>query len=161
MRPLTELTPRRLTVLSGGTGSGKTRTCCDWSEQVLSHREPVLWLDGDQGFSPRKLARSSCFSEFFWGYVPSTSRQAYNLALAFLRLRVAGLIVLDSIDGLLPDRCEQQIWIKRFMPRLIGALHRSESRFLCTSHQLPNDHKSALRTYAHQHINLEDSYVVY
>ena len=161
MRPLSELTPGRLTLLSGTTGSGKTLACCDWSEQILSSREPVLWLDGDQSFFPQKLARNSDFNEFFWGYVPRTSRQAYNLALAFLRLQVAGLIVLDSIDGLVPGRCEQQIWVKRFMPRLIGALHRSGSRFLCTTHRLPNDDKRVLRTYSHQHINLEDCYVVY
>lgn len=160
MRLLSELTPRRLTLLSGGVGSGKTQACRDWSAQVLSSREPVLWLDGDQGFFPGKLALNSDFNEFFWGYVPCTSEQAYNLALAFLRLEVPGLIVLDSIDGLLIDRCEQQIWVKRFMPRLIGALHRSGSRFLCTTHLLGKDDKSVLRTYAHQHINLGDSYVV-
>ena len=149
MRLLSDLTPGRLTLLSGSEGSGKTLACCDWSEQALSCREPVIWLDGDQNFHPLQLIKTPDFREFFWGYTPRTARQAYHLALEFLRLQVAGLIVLDSVDGLLPNRCEQRVWVKRFMPRLIGALHHSRSRFLCTTHRLSNDEQSALNMYAH------------
>ncbi len=157
MRPLSELTPGRLTVLSGRSGSGKTATCCAWSEQILSVREPVFWLDADQNFFSVQLAKVTGFRDHFWGYMPRSSQQAYNLALAFLRLQVAGLIVLDSVDGLLPNRSQQQVWIKRYMPRLIGALYRSESRFLCTTHTVSNHDRSALSVYAYQQIKLEGS----
>ncbi len=161
MRPLTELTPGRLTLVSGAVGSGKTLICSDWSERVLLSQEPVFWLDGDQNFLPIQLAKVTGFRDRFWGYMPSSSQHAYDLALAFLRLRVAGLIVLDSVDGLLPNRFEQQVWVKRYMPRLIGALHRSESRFLCTTHTVSGLERSALTVYAHQHLKLGSSRGVY
>ena len=90
MRSLSELTPGRLTLVSGAVGSGKTLICCDWSERVLLSQEPVFWLDGDQNFFPIQLAKVAGFRDRFWGYMPSSSQHAYNLALAFLRLRVAG-----------------------------------------------------------------------
>ena len=161
MRPLSKLTPGRLTLVSGASGSGKTLICCDWSERALLSQEPVFWLDGDQNFLPIQLAKVTGFRDRFWGYIPSSSQHAYNLALAFLRLRVAGLIVLDSVDGLLPNRSEQQVWVKRYMPRLIGALHRSRSSFLCTTDTVSDRERSALTVYAHQHLKLGGSRRVY
>ena len=161
MRPLSELSPGRLTLLSGCMGSGKTSLCYGWAQQTFACGEPVLWLDGDQNCSHIKLTKGSNYNDYFWGYRPQTPQQAFDLALAFLRLQAGGLIVLDSLDGLLPSSGDQRTWTKRFMPRLIGTLHLSGSRFLCTVQATPHGDRNGLRVYAYQQIELGDSHDIY
>ena len=161
MRSLSDLAPGRLTVVGGCSGSGKTFLCGAWSEQSLALQHPVLWLDGDQTLSRLSFLNRPDYQRYFWGYRPRTPQQAFDLALAFLRLQVGGLVILDSLDGLLPVWRDQQAWAKRFMPRLIGALHRSRARFLCTTQALSGDVQSVLSVYAYQRINLEGFYDVY
>ena len=161
MSLVSELTPGRLTLITGATGSGKTSACLQWCEQMLSRREPVLWLDSDHTLSLVRLAHYAGFADYFWGFRPSSPEQGYHLALAYFRQRKGGVVVLDSIDGLIPEAGDQQAWVKRFLPRLIGALYVSKSRLLCTSHAEPSARRSRLAMYAYQHINLGWGYESY
>ncbi len=156
MRLVMDLVPGRLTVVSGCSGTGKTYLCGVWAERFMTGQHPVLWLDADQTLSWLSCLNHPDCKHYFWGYRPCTSQQAFDLALAFLRLQVGGLVILDSLDGLLPVWRDKQVWIKRLMPRLIGALYRSRACFLCTTHDAPNGAQNALSVYAYQHINLEE-----
>ena len=121
---------------------------------MLSRREPVLWLDSDQTLSLVRLANHHAFTDYFWGFRPCSPEQGYHLTLAYFRQGNGGIVVLDSIDGLVPEASDQRIWVKRFLPRLIGALYTSKSRLVCTSHAALAARRSRLAMYAYQHINL-------
>ena len=143
-----------MTTLCGVSGAGKTRQCASWAEGALAQQHPVIWIDADQNDRLCPSFRASAASSHFWGYTPYGFDQAYQLVLAFCRLNNPGLVVIDSIDGLLPDRIEQQRTLRQFLPRLIGAVYTSQSRLVCTSEPIPGDRSGALRIYSQTTLSL-------
>jgi len=148
-----------MTTLCGVSGSGKTQQCLVYAEAALTQQQPVVWIDGDRN---QRLNASFCDrskASLFWGFEPNGFDQAYQLALAFCRLKHAGLVVIDSLDGLLPDRFDQQRVLRRSLPRLIGAVYASKSRLVCTVEPNPSARSSALQIYSQTMISLGATHV--
>ena len=143
-----------MTTLCGFSGTGKTRQCASWAEGALAQQQPVIWIDGDQNGPLCPSSRASAESSRFWGFTPCGFDQAYQLVLAFCRLNHPGLVVIDSVDGLLPDRVERQRTLRQFLPRLIGAVYNSQSRLVCTSEPRSGDRSGALHIYSQTTLSL-------
>ena len=143
-----------MTTLCGVSGSGKTRQCLSYAEAALSQQQPVVWIDGDQNYALNTSFYDHPKASLFWGFEPSGFDQAYQLALAFCRLKYAGLVVIDSLDGLLPDRFDQQRVLRRSLPKLIGAVYASKSRLVCTVEPNSRVRSSALQIYSQTIISL-------
>ena len=148
-----------MTTLCGVSGSGKTHQCLVYAEAALTRQQPVVWIDGDRNHTMNTSFCARSKSSLFWGFEPSGFDQAYQLALAFCRLKHAGLVVIDSLDGLLPDRFDQQRVLRRSLPKLIGAVYASRSRLVCTVEPIASVRSSALRIYSQTIISLGVSHV--
>lgn len=98
----------KMTEVFGKWKSGKTSICIESVKQHMDKypKEPVLWLDLEDVFDPVYFENIGVDveSDKFYLLTPKTGEQSYNAILEFLKTFKGGLIVIDSVPTLLPEK---------------------------------------------------------
>lgn len=154
MRCLIPLESGRLSLLTGDTNSGKTEQALDAARGTCDQGRGVLFIDADATLEASRLRRHLPARANFWSMRPQDPEQAFAAALAFCQRAPGSLLIIDSLDGLLPEAAERQRTLRHSLPRLIGSAYANRCELLFSA--LPQRGSLSLlcRAYSSHHLNL-------
>lgn len=97
----------KIVEFSGESGSGKTTTCIEGSAQFQKKypNEYILWVDLEDVYDPEYNSNIGLdINKNFILVKPETGEQAWDIIVEFCRNFKGGLVVLDSVALLLPEK---------------------------------------------------------
>jgi hypothetical protein len=146
-----------LSLLTGDSNSGKTEQALDLAKRACDQRRGVLYIDADATLEVARLRRQFIAEQYFWWMRPQCPAQAFAAALAFCQRAPESLLIIDSLDGLLPEFVERRRFLRRSLPRLIGGAYANRCQLLFSS--LPQRGALPLlcRAYSSHQLNLNET----
>jgi recombination protein RecA len=97
----------KIVEFSGDPGGGKTTNCLEGASQFQKKypKEPILWVDLEDVYDPEyNEAIGLKIADNFILVKPDTGEQAWDIIIEFCRNVKGGLVVLDSVALLLPEK---------------------------------------------------------
>jgi recombination protein RecA len=131
---------KRITLLIGPTNVGKSYVASQAVASAQRAGDSAAWIDMELSWDAEWMARCGVDTDSIVVAQPTTGEEAFDLAKKLLRSGI-GIIVLDSVAGLVPSNVEEEsfsynpmAWQARFvnqsLPKILPALQHGSAFIL-------------------------------